>query len=115
MKVIKKLKVNIYKRYPWLKLLVTMLSAIEKVNVDNDGSIYMKMRKHVIIETTGSVITYTKNGYHVSMAKQTHINPDIDLNYFNSYHGVKDLDISTNRLTNHCWERAKLIQKEKEK
>lgn len=57
------------------KKLNAFADAFEVVEVLSDGSLYMKTKSHLIIESEGNQIFYSKEGEIVIKAPMLHLNP----------------------------------------
>ena len=55
-----------------------LLDSIDSVRTNEDGSVYIKFKEHVIIETKGSFIKFSTEGDIIDSAKMIHLNPKID-------------------------------------
>jgi len=68
----------IRKIIPNIDKLNLLLDAVKDIKLSDNGSVHITYRNNVVIETEGSLIHYTKDGYHIMKAKQTWINPKIE-------------------------------------
>jgi len=57
-----------------------LADAIEAIEVLEDGSLYLKTKNHLIIESTGNQIMYSKEGEIVVKSKMLHLNPTTPIN-----------------------------------
>lgn len=57
------------------KIMNVFDTAIEKVEVSPEGDCYIKFRNHMIIETEGNQILYSKNGQAAIQFKMLYLNP----------------------------------------
>ena len=57
------------------KKLNALADAIDKIEVLDDGSLYIKTINHLIIESEGNQVMYSKNGEIVIKSKILHLNP----------------------------------------
>lgn len=71
------------KMFPKLNKLLTIMDAIEHIEVTENNSLYLKLKNHVAIEADGSILTYTKNGNIITKSNMLYIQPTIDTKYFN--------------------------------
>lgn len=55
-----------------------LLDSIDSVRTNEDGSVYIKFKEHVVIETKGSLIRFSTEGDIIDSAKMIHLNPKID-------------------------------------
>jgi len=59
-----------------IKKLKLLLRAIDNITITKDGDVVIDFNKNVVVTSSGSMVTYTKNGYNISCAKKTYINPE---------------------------------------
>jgi len=96
---LKPLKKAINTLFPNLAKLDKLAEAIEEIEVMDDGSLYVKYKNHLVVNTNGSNYTYSKNGNNLIMANILHLNPnskDIMSNIENDFIGtVNELNTLT--------------------
>lgn len=107
--MLKKFNDYLNKIFPNIHKLKLLAEAIDEVKVTDDKSVYIKYKKHVIIESKGSYFTYTKDGYNLSMAKIVHINPTTKdaMDLLND-----DIDGTVEHMNNKTLEAQELYLKE---
>jgi len=55
--------------------LNALADALEKVEVLEDGSLYLKTKSHLVIESVGNQVMYSEEGDIVLKGKMTHLQP----------------------------------------
>ena len=61
-----------------IKKTKTLFNIINSITETKD-TIYIKTNKDIVIEHQGHIITINK-GYNITLAKEIHLNPNINLN-----------------------------------
>ena len=59
-----------------LKQDILLNHLIDRIEL-RDDSVYIKIKKNLILENEGHIVTYN-SGMHVTLAKEIHLNPKID-------------------------------------
>lgn len=55
-----------------------LLDSIECIKTNENGSMYIKFKEHVVIETGGSLVKFSMAGDIIDSAKTIHLNPKLD-------------------------------------
>jgi len=61
-----------------IKKTKTLFNIIDSIT-ETKNTIYIKTNKDIVIEHQGHIITINK-GYNITLAKEIHLNPNINLN-----------------------------------
>jgi len=65
--------------------LIMLADSIDAIAVNDQGSVHVKFKKHVVLESPGHMVRYTPNGAIVDKAKMLSLNPLKEKEYGGDY------------------------------
>lgn len=102
-----KLTINTLRRF--IRLLRDNISIT--VNEDN---IMLNIKKNIIVNVDGNIVTYTKDGYIISSAKKTFINPVLKEEVSNLITGDSNCKELNHKLDEYTREHIKEVREPQE-
>lgn len=58
-----------------MEKLMVLADAIESISIDEDGSLHLKTKNHLVIESEGHQVFHSKDGQVVLKHQKIHLNP----------------------------------------
>lgn len=65
-----------------LDKVLKLADCIDEIKTSKDGSVYVSFKSNVMLETKGSLITFTKDGQHINKSSHKSSQPDISFDSF---------------------------------
>ena len=104
----------IKKMFPNIDKLLTILRAVDTIDVTKQGSLYIKLKKDVAIEAKGNIVTYTKEGVIITKSKMLYVQPKIESRFFELQNNMNFIELKDMCHISHINAVKEMMLKNKE-